>query len=190
MLFRFTKFGQTLGLGVRVENIIGVMITDGELNPAKITEKSLFDLKPTKIKGVYTDIEGNYLVETHPALIRSSPKDKKLSKQTVKIGENGQVSLIGSFEFKYRSDETLFTIGRTDFDTFGSFAFYRPIRYRRVGHLSLEYGVDGTVKVIGDWTLLGNAPFRYYFDGRIKKIRNISITYGENGEAILEEIEN
>ena len=189
MLVRFDKKGNVLGLGIRVENIIGVMITDKELTPAKITKESLYDLKAAKLKGVYTDIEGNYFIETHPNLIRSEKTDKKLNKQTVKYDEEGRVSLIGRFEFKYRTDGTLYTIGRTDFDTFGSFAIYRPMRYRRVGHLSLEYGVDGTVKVIGDWHILGNTPFRYYFDGRIKRVRNISITYGENGDAIIEETE-
>ena len=188
MLFCFDKKGNTLFLGIRVENIIGVRLTDSELTPAKITKDSLFDIKPTKIKGVFLDKDGNYIVETHPNRIRSEKTDKKLHKQTVKYDEEGRVSLIGRYEFVYRTDGSLYTIGRTDFDTFASFSFYRPVRYRRVGHFSLDYDVDATLKTIGDY-LYGTTVLRYYSDGRIKKIRNLAITYGDNGEAIIEEAE-
>ena len=189
MLVRFTKKGEVLGLGIRVPNIIGVMITGADLEPKRITHESLIDLKPTAIKGVFTDNCGNYLIETHPKLIRTSPKDKRVAKENIKLGDNGQVSEIGGIEFRYRSDETLYTIGRTDFDTFSSFnCFKGVIRYRRVGHFSLDYGVDASVKTIGDY-LYGVTSFRYYSDGRIKKVGNISITYDDKGEAKFEEIE-
>ena len=190
MLVRFTKKGEVLGLGIRVPNIIGVMITGADLEPKRITHESLLDLKPTAIKGVFTDNCGNYLIETHPKLIRTSPKDKRVAKENIKLGDNGQISEIGKFEFRYRSNESLFTIGATDFETYESFDLYKYIRrYRRVGHLSLDYNVDGSVKMIGDNGILGEAPFRYYLDGRIKRVRNLSITYGEDGEAKFEELE-
>ena len=169
MLIYLNPYGGIYGLGVRLSESVGVLLTDDGCIGRPCRENDICHLNAIGER-LYIDQLGRLLMETEYGYVggsvtASSPVSLYSSSRLMNVGgaafdyySDGKCMRVNGMEVSYYCEGRLMRIGNTTVD------YYGDGRVMRAGCATLDYFGDGRIMRIG------SVGCEYYSDGRFMRI--------------------